>query len=495
MSEPTPRGLCFDLARVTIQLDSPLTIGTGSPDDLRDAVCVTDPNGLPTIPGSSIAGVLRHLVAAGRDPDTDPTCRAVFGYQSKSEGQSSAVEVSWAHVHDAANQPVSHRPADTALDDVLVFLTAGIVRDHVRLNGFGAVDGDGKHDVGAVPVGARFTFELIVPSGCPRSVAVLVDLLHGPTARFGSGTRRGRGAFHVVSALSRSFDLRNAADRAALLRVPRDIGTPVPDGVLLPLPLERSVADGFVTATLELTPEDFWLIGGGSPEALGRMGDAATAAWPVTSTVSGSVDLAPLSEQRIVWREDRASIAVPAFVIPASAIKGPLRHRTAYHLRRLKKQWGEMSERPLEEIPELVTLFGSVKRQEAGMAAEDEPFGQPGRIVIDDVWPEAAVPLPIDHVSIDRFTGGPLGGHLFREAPLGGTAPIKVQLTVDTRDGGRGGQSASGGVGPVAWEALNAALSDLCEGRLALGGGGSRGHGHVRGTVRWVGDIPKVVTA
>ena len=55
------RGIVFALAHVTIELSTPLTIGTGNGDDLNDSTCVLDTNGLPTIPGTSLAGMLREL--------------------------------------------------------------------------------------------------------------------------------------------------------------------------------------------------------------------------------------------------------------------------------------------------------------------------------------------------------------------------------------------------------------------------------------------------
>ena len=42
------------VARVTIETTAPLTIGTGRGDDLLDSLYVTDANGLPTIPGTSM---------------------------------------------------------------------------------------------------------------------------------------------------------------------------------------------------------------------------------------------------------------------------------------------------------------------------------------------------------------------------------------------------------------------------------------------------------
>ncbi len=183
MSQPN-RGLAFELARVTIELTSPLTIGSGRPSDLTDVICATDPNGLPAIPGWSIAGVMRHLLANGADPETDAICRQTFGYQDRDLGSASSVEVSWGQLHGGTDMPVSMLGKPVG-DPVVAFLAAGITRDHVRLNGHGVVGRAGKYDVSSVPVGARFTFELIIDREARIGAAALVALLRSPAARFG----------------------------------------------------------------------------------------------------------------------------------------------------------------------------------------------------------------------------------------------------------------------------------------------------------------------
>jgi len=484
MADLDLRGLRFDLARVTIELESPLSIGTGAPGDFTDVVCVTDANGLPTIPGSTIAGVLRHLMAAGNDPDHDDVCKQVFGYQERARGAGSALEVSWAHVHDRNDCPLPARAPVRkvgTVDEVLDFIAAGVTRDHVRLNGFGTVDDRGKHDVSAVPVGARFTFEIIRHDGCPVTPAQLVDLLNGPTARFGSGTRRGNGRFKVVRALHSTFDLRKAADRDALARIPRDIGGHIPDGVLQPMKFGDGIAEGFCTGTIELVPEDFWLVGGGAPEALSDVGGTGSELRPLANDVAESVDMAPLTEKRIDWATTPATVSGPRFVLPASAIKGALRHRTAFHAWRLREEWALAIARRANEVPEEVdVLFGVIR---------SKTEGRPGRLVIDDAWPARGGPMPIDHVSIDRFSGGPLDGHLFREAPLSDSGAIEIAIQLDCRRA-IGQARLDDEVGKRALAAFRAALDDLCQGRLALGGGASRGHGYFKGTVRWAGSNP-----
>ena len=48
------------LARFVIEAETPLAVGSGEKDILTDALVATDVNGLPYIPGTAIAGVLRH---------------------------------------------------------------------------------------------------------------------------------------------------------------------------------------------------------------------------------------------------------------------------------------------------------------------------------------------------------------------------------------------------------------------------------------------------
>src|SRR5262249_3982368 len=96
---------CLHLARVTVETRTPLSLGTGLGAGLYDTALVRDANGLPAIPGTSIAGVLRHIHSAlyGKD-ETD----SLFGRAKERTGkeQPSRVHVSWAAIHDASDRPV-----------------------------------------------------------------------------------------------------------------------------------------------------------------------------------------------------------------------------------------------------------------------------------------------------------------------------------------------------------------------------------------------------
>jgi len=194
-------GLVFDLARVTIEFTTPCLVSSGDGDGLYDAVFVADANGLPALPGETLAGVLRHALADGKNPDEDPLCRLVFGYQQRDQGEASALRVSWAQVHGADDRPVPFRgdAAKLAADPVLALLRRGVARDHVRIGPHGAVDGRGKFDEQLVPAGARFTSELVFDRAAETDAAplptleALMAVLARPELRLGRSGRRGLG--------------------------------------------------------------------------------------------------------------------------------------------------------------------------------------------------------------------------------------------------------------------------------------------------------------
>jgi len=449
------------VARITIQTTTPVTVGTGGGDDTRDSICVADASGLPAIPGSSIAGALRHALAGAGDPDTDAACRRLFGFQEKNRGASSRVEVSWAQVHDTGDRPVPFRGADTRGNALLAFLATGITRDHARVNARGAVDDRGKFDETLVPTGARFTFEIVVVDPDGGELDKLLDLLAAPTFRLGGRTRRGYGRFRLVRVLRRDFDLTRPDDRRVWRELPADLHRKAEGLVeMKELPRGRLPADAAL-AQVEITPEDHWIVAGGEPV------DA------FLPDEDGVPDMLPLSEQRIEWPGGK--ITEHFALLPAASLKGALRHRSAYHCRCRE---GGFVEAPLapeqlgtEAQPEPVQrLFGSIR---------DDDSGRPGRVHLTDLYVAADQRrrAMLEHVSIDRFTGAPVSGALFDEAPhFRGDQALRFDLIVDRRT-----------LEPGDLELLDDALEDLVGGRLAVGGGANRGHGYFQGSRAWKG--------
>lgn len=438
----------FQLAYVTIELETAFLIGAGESDHLFDSVFVTDANGYPTIPGESLAGVLRHALGARAE--------ALFGFQKGDDGEASRIRISFAHCHGQDDRPVAFRTSHSG-DSVLSALAAGVGRDHVRIGKHGAVDQRGKFDELVVPAGARFTFEICLSKESQVPLDELVGLLAGPDLYIGGKTRRGLGRFKVVRVRSASFDLTRKDDLQRLARLPVALERAALSSelkpVVLPKPTQR--ADTF-HAVLKLKPIGTWMVGGGIP----------TGREPQREK-EGPWDRVPLSERKVIWTRqgDRDIGSVVAdkdapYLLPGSSVKGALRHRTAFHLRRLKQIWTD------QEVPEEVELFGDIRGKQEG---------RPGCVFIGDLYVGADTPLEgLQHVSLDRFTQAPMDHLLYDELALGNCQlELQISVQIQPTDANR-----------VTRQALQAALNDLAQGRLALGAG--RGHGRFLGALEWL---------
>ncbi|MBI4472329.1 MAG: hypothetical protein HY646_06650 [Acidobacteria bacterium] len=476
------RGLVFSLARVTIEFKTAFLVSSGSGDDVRDAVCVVDANGLPALPGPTIAGVLRQA-----DPSR---AKERFGYQDGNLGESSKVEVSWAQVHDQDNRPTPFRSDSRTVldgDPVLRFLRAGVRRDHVRIDARGVVDGNGKFDELVVPAGARFTFELVVHEDASILDSLLSHLASG-ALRFGGRSRRGLGDLAVVAVSKDTFDLGNKTDRDRFRKLPRDFSEPLPHGVLRSSAISEYRVENqqrWVTAKVELTPQDFWLFGGGEPIL------------PKHFRGDQPYDINPVTEGRIVWTgSGKGEVKESQHSIPAAGIKGALRHRLAFHGHRLDatlgadrfaKDSGNAADWPRSEESRKGAEWAGVNWW-FGSEHSNDDSGNAGRLSMSDGWITAPNYGSLDHVSLDRFTQGPMDGALFNEAPLYGGG-IALELVIDThfRPDTEPAHARS---------AFAKTLRDLCGGRLAIGAGAARGHGFCTGFVtwndggKWIGEVP-----
>lgn len=489
------KGLRFDLARVTIEFTSPFRVSgqehRGSP---WDAAFFVDVHGVPLLPATSLVGVLRHACAAflGEPADSGPRVTALFGFQRGTDGQDSRVSASFGQAVGrdgvASGLPVGPGASEEP-DPVLALLREGVLRDHVALSHRGVADDRKKFDELLVPAGARFVFDLRV-DGDGDDLDTLLDLLAGPATRLGGATRRGLGEFKVVGVRRRRFDLAKAEDRAAARAVLGDLADVVAVSVLPDVPLPGTESGRWVTLDLHLRAEDYWMLGGGHPhrdDHRAKKRKAERGGERKVRTEDAWVDRVPVSEQQIVW-EEQGGREVPRvlaakdspYLLAGSSIKGALRHRAAFHHRRATGQVVELRDDLLSAVPASLkesavrlaatdpmdALFGSVKARVDGEGAR----GQAGLVFIEDVRVSNAKVGRLDHVSLDRFTMGPMDGLLFSEAPLYG-GEVRVRIRIADRDD----------TPRQARQALKAALDDLCAGRLALGAHASRGLGCFRG--------------
>ena len=440
-----PNKAVYHMALVILQAGTAHGIHSGDADLVQDVVLLRDVNGLPTIPGTSLAGVLRHLFKAklGKS-ETD----RVFGFAERQDGHSSGIHIGWGFAHDSHNVVAEGIREDVEEDSILRELARShpITRQRVRLDARGTAEDTGKFDVSLVPSGVRYSTLLGFWSegseADEHAWQVILDLFQATDFRLGHGTRSGAGAFTVQDLHTQRWDLRTDEGRQAYIARPRTrMGARA-------LPVTKpSASETGLSVTLKIQSEAGWRIGGG---------DLAV------GFGSETPDMLPQTEWRLEWHEDHAAISERLGLLPASALKGALLHRFAFHYRCLEGHWvgADGPESPHSEQA-VKDLFG--------YAGDQSDEGQAGLILIDDLYIEDVQTATQMHNRIDQYTGGVMTGGLFEEGLLWKT-PLTLTLKFLSSD--RLDQL------PTSHRvALSRALEDLCEGRLPLGAGGSRGQG------------------
>lgn len=443
------------LSRIVIETVTPLSVSTGTPDNVFDTALVRDANGLPVIPGSALAGVLRHL---WWDQYGEASADELFGYQKRDQGQSSHLAVSWAAMLDSQGKTAegllmgtdAKRLQDPLYASVLAQIDEPVFRDRVRLTQKGAAADTGKFDRAVLPAGHRFALELRLWSSPEDSADTwerLLGLFEHPGFRLGGATRSGLGKIRVSSAHTRRFDMTKNEDIVAFRVLGRDLG----DSRGLEAVSVQTREQGWLSGILQLDAMGLWRIGQGDK--------------PLDTSRDKPADLLPRVEERIQWSNGIGQ-RQPAFaLLPASSLKGALAHRMAFHVRRLSGQWA--NEENTDERPDaLAGLLGEVK--------DKETKGRAGVLYLDDAYlPTDSVQIArLMHNAIDRFVGGVRDRVLYEEESLlGGKVKVNISLDMNRFDDKQG----------VVRKAFKAALDDLCQGRLGLGSRTTTGNGFFAG--------------
>ncbi|NMA44954.1 MAG: hypothetical protein GX945_00175 [Lentisphaerae bacterium] len=433
----------YTFYRLQLETASAIHPGSGESDLTQDMPIQMDVNGLPTIHASSIAGVLRSLYRADY---SEAETNALFGYQQRDEGSGSRLLISDALVLNDQGSPVEGiQTREPASQSYLRGLQHLPKRDHCRLSIYGTAAINGKFDRTVLPAGVRFMLEFEVigddAAWCREQSERIYNLFHHPLFRLGGGTRNGFGQIKVLAATRAGYDLSDREQRRAFLKRSASLLVKSPDEVAVPLPTASDTGHPAIKQWhITLEAEETWLFGDGTGE--------------------GSLDIRPKKEQRVQWTDGQPDFRYD-YLLPASSVKGALAHRTAYHFNKQQGRFAEdLSQEQLEEpCPAVLELFGSAK-------SKNHP-GSRGKLLISDMYCENPEKKVLNHVSLDRFTGGVRDGMLFTEQVLlGGTLSLHIVLT-DT-------------VPPEYEQAFTAALDDLQQGRLPLGGGVMRGHGAMK---------------
>lgn len=454
------------LARVVIEAAAPLNIGSGNKGIKSDSLVVRDVNGLPFIPGTTLAGLLRHSL-----PQEEQ--EVLMG--SRSCG--SSLVITEAKIVDADGTPVDGIAPSEILDSEFLSRYKELpIRQHVKIGHRGATVRHGKFDEEIVLKGTRFCFEIefVADNKSQESqIKKLLSCLLSDTFRIGSGSRSGFGQIDVVSCKYQMVDLTNEKELALYLKKSSSLSQEwegFTDDILEELKALKPASDGWVEYQLRLTPEDFFFFGSGYGN------DTADMTFVRESYVDWNGNVATMIEKEQV------------LLIPASSVKGALSHRLAFHYNKLVGNTVEsLQEKGLapedftgKNNPAVKALFGSEgEKSERG----GELIGkQRGNVLVSDVMETRFIqPKLLNHVSIDRFTGGAIDGALFTEQVVyGGRQELPV-MTLFVRS-----DALKDDIILKAWES---ALEDLCKGMLPLGGGSNRGHGVFKGSLTKNGQL------
>lgn len=462
------------LARITIEAETPLAIGSGERNVLTDRLVATDVNGLPYIPGTALTGLLRHALQT----NSAHFVNQLFGFQSGDQGEGSRLVISSAQMVGKDGIVVDGLQIIDFEDHFYNHYRHLPVRQHVHINHDGSAEKGGKFDEQVVFKGTRFCFELELIGSEQDSELwnQLLNLFAQPTFRIGGGTRKGFGAIKIVECLTETIQLTKNLDR--YLSKSSHLADPQKwwkkESVHL---LNTCSANGWFTYRVELHAENFFLFGSGFGNE--------------------DADMTYVTEQIVKWNEQTG---LPQFeeaytLIPASSVKGALAHRTAFHFNKnhgifadnlmdsgkldllIKLNYiqtsspKEFSSKHFSERAKLIMDGNPAVRAIFGYAANDTD-GQRGNAIFSDVFlknvPEKKKLL--NHVAIDRFTGGAMEGALFSEEVSANNIRFELNVLVQN------------GINEEYLRAFEAALNDLCNGSLALGGGTMRGHGCFNGS-------------
>lgn len=505
------------LARICIEAETPLAVGSGEKGLNTDRLVAKDANGLPYIPGTSLTGVLRHSFGDAK------WVADIFG-SGGTDGKGSRLLVSAAFLIGADGKTVMEGLQNINLNDgYYSYFSRLPERDHVRINDKGAADSEnhGKFDEELVHKGTRFVFKVeLIANHTEQDKAYWKEILasfSSPAYRIGGGTRKGFGKLKILSKHSSaiSLDLTNPLDLKTYLQKSGSLNDSIPTWKPLQV-VEKKELDGWKDYSLTLKAKDFFTFSEG-------IGDF-------------QADNIPKKERFFDWSNQKPVLTEKAFtLIPATSIKGALSHRVAYHYNLAKEhligkdtkglesemdverftaniikdfdlegksyasdsvEWERLKERieslslegnkdweefqanlkdevrankgftdPVGENNEAVkNLFGYAKN------TEEYRDGLRGRVLIEDAYlPNDQIKEKVfNHTSIDRFTSGTIDGALFQEKVSYAKKEIEIKIWVEEE----------------AWkedkaikEAFERSLEDLKTGRLALGGSTTKGHG------------------
>ena len=446
------------LARIVIEAKTPLNIGSGNKGIKSDSLVLRDINGLPFIPGTTIAGLLRHSL--GKDGDT------FMGSQE----MGSPIIITEAKILDDNGAVLDGILSPDKLDTPFLTCFRQLpIRQHAKIGHRGATKKGGKFDEEIVLKGTRFCFEIEMLSDRDDDAKFkeLLNTFNSDTFRIGSGSRSGFGEIEVVGRQCqyKKINLEDSKQKEWYLKKSSSLSEKWQDAESYEL--QKPKAEGWTIYEIKLNPIDFMLFGSGYG--------------------NDKADMTYVRESFVDWSSNTALVKnrERVILIPASSVKGALSHRLAFHYNKLKGRFADTLAEG-EKIEDFVGKNNEAVKAVFGSEGERGADGKMqnklrGKVLMSDIIQEAIIsPKILNHVSIDRFTGGAIDGALFSEETLYAKGQyFELKLIVNER----------GFEDKDIKAAFEDTLKDLCSGMLPLGGGVNRGNGCFEGTIKRNGEL------
>lgn len=453
------------IAAIIIEAKTPIAPGSGEKSVLSDSMVATDYNGLPYIPATSLAGVLRNFCAIDDK-------ESIFGAAGDKPSGSRLI-ISEARPVDLDGRimdGITCAPSDD-MKNLYCYLP---VRQHVRISYRGVHCDTGKFDNQIVHRGSRFAFEMELLSEDTGSGEVamesLLSTMSRPDFRIGGGTRKGYGKIAMVRHKIDVYDLSTEDGLEQYIERSSSLQTSWKGGS----EPERVEEHGRCTAAedcsasadtcnwksykLTLRPENFFMFGSGYADQ--------------------DADNFQLKEKYIEWKDGKGTV-MEGIVIPASSVKGAIVHRTLFYYNCLKNNYIDDKEDVdaqkafrNEARKALEALFGYVNGNLQAI----------GKVIFDDIVmrQEKGAEKVNNHVMIDRFTGGAYPGALYNEKACyaDGNDGMILSMTYHIDSALENSEILN---------AFNMAVDDICNGNLPLGGAVNRGLGVFIGSKSEIG--------
>lgn len=442
------------LVRFVIEAVSPISVGTGIKDFITDAPVLKDINSLPYIPGTSIAGVVRHTIG-------EEKAKRFFGYNDRKKTENSlGSEIIFSHAQMIGKDGFvieGLKDIDYNDNEFYSYFKNLPIRQHNSIDAKGTVKEGGKFDEQVVYKGTRFCFEIekVSTEEKDEKLEDVIKTLFASDLRIGGGTRTGFGEVKVISCHHVCLNLTIPEDLIRYLQKSSSLNEQKfwKDENKIEKP-GNTTSNRWNVYELTLKPDDFFLFGSGFGNE--------------------NADMTPVKESVIVWDNDMPMFRNNYVLIPATSVKGAISHRVAYHYNRLTGIYAD--EIPKEEYKNHVGSKNAAVSALFGNESENPEEITRGNVVLSDILVEIGnmQEKVLNHVSIDRFTGGSMDGALFSEEVIyGNDNTFRLTFNVLQKDD----------YPEKVLEAFECALKDICTGMLPLGGGVNRGHGSFNGKI------------